>query len=41
MLLEDKETYIASKKILEDPHINLHDLVDLINDYIKILITED
>lgn len=40
-LLEDKETYMATKKILEDPTINLLGLIDLVNDYIQGLFTED
>jgi hypothetical protein len=41
MLLEDKETYQASKKVLDTPEINFLGLVDLLNDHIHGMFTED
>ena len=41
MLLQDKETYLATKQILEDPHLTFTAVVDLINDFIHGLFSED
>jgi hypothetical protein len=41
MLLDDRETYMATKKIMDDPALNFLSLVELINDYIHGLFTED
>jgi hypothetical protein len=41
MLLDDRETYLATKKIMDDPALNFQSLVELINDYIHGLFTEE
>ena len=41
MLLDDRDTYLATKKILDDPALNFLSLIEVINDYIHGLLTED
>lgn len=41
MLLDDRDTYMATKKILDDPALNFLSLIEVINDYIHGLLTED
>ena len=41
MLLDDRDTYMATKKILDDPALNFMSLIEVINDYIHGLLTED
>jgi hypothetical protein len=41
LLLDDRETYLATKRIMDDPALNFQSLIELINDYIHGLFTED
>ena len=41
MLLDDRDTYMATKNILDDPALNFLSLIEVINDYIHGLLTED